>query len=890
MKKLSNLKIFLFIALIFIISHSLYAQQNEEYDMYYIDGYHGGWEMCGDCKKSWLRALFTELDEFPEWKVSLEVESETYELYKSYDPLSYERLYKHLQDTSSSARIEIWANSYNQPYCWTIDGESNIRNLIMGKERVQELFPGVKAVSYAVQEPCFTSALPQILNQLGFRQACMMDAGTLWTGYQSGIDKEVVLWEGPDGSTIPCVPSYGSEKHINSGITEALFDTPEYVKKYKDLGIDHVLGKWIQDVGMTVHPHLYAWNMSHNSRFTPRTLQTNLKHVTLKEFFNDVLPEPEYHFKFTQENIHPSSPWGSQVIDNLSAWIRENEKNLLMAEKLSTMASVLAGKPLFENDMVDAWKSATIAQHHDAYVCARPTQSRAFSLPEEDRMAGGWYWKAGAASWNSDRKSKTVQMRAKMLISQTGQHMKGSEQEVTVFNTLAWPRQEIVSLDVPVDRNTFDIIVTDMDGNEVPSQFNMRGDYYYDGSLREVELIFEAKVPSMGYSNYKIISLQKESKRKNLFSVIQDDENFLQIENEIYRIRFNRKRGGTIESFYSKKLKKEFCDDSLEGYNYFKGYFTKESKWRSSADSLSEISLLENGPVRAKILVTGKIADTHFNTFYTFFIDNPRVDVSANFNFPEKTFIGAPKEEEFSRELVKKPMYNEKMKLQAFLPVDLSDGKIFKDAAFDIYQSTLKDTHYETSDDRKMNLLLHWADIYSASENVGMSVFTDKLTAYSYGPDYPFTLTVAYGGFTGYYTGTVYLEGDKTVRYSFYPHQGNCYDAGIWERSREVNEPLTSQLHLPNSSMKSSYSFLEFEGDAPDVTAMYVKDDDVLVRFFNPYDETKKYTLKCDIPAKEVDEVSPDGSDKFNDLRGIENINFSLHGKGIKTFKFSKVF
>ena len=189
-----------------------------------------------------------------------------------------------------------------------------------------------------------------------------------------------------------------------------------------------------------------------------------------------------------------------------------------------------------------------------------------------------------------------------------------------------------------------------------------------------------------------------------------------------------------------------------------------------------------------------------------------------------------------------------------------------------------------------MNLLLHWADIYSSTENMGMSVFTDKLTAYSNSADYPFTLTMAYGGFTGYYTGTVYLEGEKTVRYSLYPHHGNCYDANIWERARERNEPLTSQVHLPNPTLKDDFSYLEFVGEAPDVTAMYLKDGDVLIRFFNPYNINKEYKMKCVIPFKKIQEVSPDGVNVFNNLEEGKRIPFNLRGKGIKTFRLTGVF
>jgi alpha-mannosidase len=102
------------------------------------------------------------------------------------------------------ARVEMVAGTLSQPYGGPCV-EEQYPAVVARTKLIRKHFPNALPVTYAVQEPCWASCLPQILVSLGYTGACLKDPGTAWGGYSAGFDAEVVNWVGPDGSRIPAV-------------------------------------------------------------------------------------------------------------------------------------------------------------------------------------------------------------------------------------------------------------------------------------------------------------------------------------------------------------------------------------------------------------------------------------------------------------------------------------------------------------------------------------------------------------------------------------------------------------------------------------------------------------------------------------------------------------
>ena len=91
--------------------------------------------------------------------------------------------YRQLKNVVVTKQVEFTNPTYAQPYCYNISGESIIRQFQYGIAKINKHFPGVTFTTYSVEEPCFTSCLPQILKLFGFKYAVLKCPNTCWGGY-----------------------------------------------------------------------------------------------------------------------------------------------------------------------------------------------------------------------------------------------------------------------------------------------------------------------------------------------------------------------------------------------------------------------------------------------------------------------------------------------------------------------------------------------------------------------------------------------------------------------------------------------------------------------------------------------------------------------------------
>jgi len=139
---------------------------------YFIDGYHGG--IYGHLP-SWQTSFMVEkLAQYPDWKINLELEPESWDTIAIHDPVSYNAFRQLFADQSAQGRIEYINPAYGQSYMYNISGESIIRQFYYGMSKLRQHFPTAVFSTYSSEEPCFTSALPQILRSYGFKYAIIV--------------------------------------------------------------------------------------------------------------------------------------------------------------------------------------------------------------------------------------------------------------------------------------------------------------------------------------------------------------------------------------------------------------------------------------------------------------------------------------------------------------------------------------------------------------------------------------------------------------------------------------------------------------------------------------------------------------------------------------------
>ena len=280
--------------------------------MYFVDGFHGG--VYGHYPlKTYTDFMADQLEAHPEWSICLEIEPETWDSVAVHNPSGLERL----KLLAMTPRVEFTNPSYAQSYMYTISGESIIRQFRYGMDKVWTHFPDAEFLTYAVEEPCFTLALPMVLSQLGFKYASIKCPNTCWGGYSAGFGNSVVQWTSPDGSHILAVPRYECEE-LGDKVweTKANGRYPEYIDACVAAGIQRPVGMCYQDAGWTNGPWLDYGGATH----------PGISYLTWRQYFEGE-PEGAEHevYKMSQEDVLGGLVWGSQILQKLAREVLDLE-------------------------------------------------------------------------------------------------------------------------------------------------------------------------------------------------------------------------------------------------------------------------------------------------------------------------------------------------------------------------------------------------------------------------------------------------------------------------------------------------------------------------------------------------------------------------------------
>ena len=89
---------------------------------------------------------------------------------------------------------------------------------------------------------------------------------------------------------------------------------------------------------------------------------------------------------------------------------------------------------------------------------------------------------------------------------------------------------------------------------------------------------------------------------------------------------------------------------------------------------------------------------------------------------------------------------DDRFKLSVLFPTDLHSPHVYKNAPFDVCESKLTDTFFDSWDQIKHNIILHWVDLAEQEGDYALALLSDHTTSYSYGEGYPLGLTAQYSG------------------------------------------------------------------------------------------------------------------------------------------------
>lgn len=838
----------------FIIACSVCAcWTGQAQQAYFVDGYHGG--IYGHYPVSWYtQFMIDQLEKNPDWRICLEIEPETWDTVKVRTPQAYELF----RQKAIGTQVEFTNPTYAQPYGYNISGESLIRQFQYGMRKIRTHFPEVRFLTYSAEEPCFTSCLPQLLKQFGFRYAVLKCPDTCWGGYTAAYGGELVNWIGSDGTSLPTVPRYACE-NLEPGSTwqtTAWRNSDAYLQACRKAGIRYPVGMCFQDAGWKNGPWLGSGENGCNRSIYTRW--TDYIEQIARGGTND-------NWHFSQEDMHVNLMWGSQVLQRIARQVRRAENRLVQAEKIAAMMHLMRGYTFCQEKVDEAWRTLMLAQHHDSWIVPYNDLNR------EDT------WAQAIRRWTANTIQTADNLIREAMQSDADTASMPEDRYLYVYNTLATPRREVVI--VPLS-----------------GKYGRKGAEVYDGEGRKhtsviastpdggMSLLFEAEVPAFGYTAYRV----KQNKRQ----VKIEQPHIVRtltytLENDQYKIVFDLLHGGAIKQLIDKKEDNHNVVSSTAGdaFNTLKGYFYEEGKFRLSTETPARLTVLKNNAFEQCVRIEGEIASHPFTQEITLIKGSRRIDVELTVHWKHNVGIGEYKETDWRAD--RRAYCDDRFKLRVLFPTCLESPRLSKDAPFDVCESRLDNTFFNRWSEIKHNVILHWTDLSEPKdEGYGLALLTDHTTSYSYGEDEPLALTAQYSG--GGLWGRDYgITQPLHITYALIPHRGQWEEASIPVQNDIWSEPL---LHAWQTEGTTGIRSLIAASDANwQLSAVQMQGDKLLVRLFNASRNASFGRLTFHIPVTAAEEIDLNGDLLMRQelkvaLEDKTGIHVSLPRFGLKTY------
>ncbi len=561
-------------------------------------------------------------DRPPHVKTCINLDARAYEFMAEKFPEVAARLKTHL----AAGKVELIGGTYGQPMGTTISGESNIRQIVMGRDVILRAL-GYPMVTFLEEEEFTHPQIPQMVSLAGFRYASLAQLDTWGRAGCPRTDVNVLSWKGIDGTVIPSVPK------------NALFG---YAPDLKKLAASPDFKK-LQAMGT---PLIFAWEeFGWESPEEPAYLTAPARYsalgpiefVTIKEYLDKYGRRADETTYFPMDAWNKSLTWGLGG-DQIRILDRKVDALLLAAELYDAVAAG-KGRPSQAAELEKAWRDLLASQSHDVGLCE-------YSRWQGDRMAPfdriedkhNFTW--GAIGYDHlDAANKQAQTVLDSALDDLGGRIDApakarEELAAVVFNPHAWDRTGLAATGrlYPVPPGSRDVVVRDRDGFVVTSQI-VKSDRDQDGGLVMAEVSFLASwVPSTGYDTYRV-EFASEAITPATPPDLRIDEAALKLDNEFLRVRLDPVNGGII-GLTDKSSGREMLDPAGGPFPRFTGRPNSVLPTRpeppaayDSGPSKAKIDWVAKGPLWATVRAQHAWKYLKFETWVTLAARSPYVEV-----------------------------------------------------------------------------------------------------------------------------------------------------------------------------------------------------------------------------------------------------------------------
>jgi len=724
----------------------------------------------------------------------------------------YPTLHRQIVDRVKEGRWEMVGGMWVEPDLNMPDGESLVRQLLIGKRYFKDKFGVDVRIGWNPDSFGYNWQLPQIYKKSGIDY--FVTQKMAWNDTNK-LPLKLFWWQSPDGSR---VLAYFPHDYVND---------IDPVKISSDVAIARKLNP-----GTPLMMHLYGIG-DHGGGPTRSMLDSGIHWTgsdrvappmnfgTAQSFFSEIekhldnehAPLWNYKVMATGDATLPAPPdgklslpvWNDELYfeyhrgvftsqSNHKRNMRQSEEQLLNAEKFSSIAW-LFGMPYPHDRLNDAWQKTLFNQFHD--LAAGSGIGVIYKDAQRDYDVVRW----------TTNEATSAALKKVSAEVQTGSSSGGVP--VIVFNPLAWSRTDHLAFDVqmPAASNT-GLAVLDPQGKPMPFQ-----EISKDLSTHTYHLLIEAKeVPSFGYQVLHVVP-GGSSAATDLTTDLTATG--LTLENSHLRVIVDPKTG-CITSLYDKAAKFESivaggCGNQLQT---FKDTPKQYDAWNIDAgfdkqvtmiDEADSVELIEKGPVRATIRIARAWQNSKFVQDIVLYAGFDRVDISNSIDWHETHVL-----------------------LKAAFPLAASGPE----ATYEIPYGSIERPTTRTNSWEKAKFevpALRWADLGDGAH--GFSLINES----KYGYDAKGNVLRLSLLRSPTWPDPEADRGHHQFSYSLYPHSGDWKQALTVRHGYEFNYPLSAfQVEPHEGSLPAEHSFVGVAEDNVVLTALKKTEDGdaLLLRFY----------------------------------------------------------
>ncbi|HXC97677.1 MAG TPA: glycoside hydrolase family 38 C-terminal domain-containing protein [Edaphobacter sp.] len=745
------------------------------------------------------------MDEYPGYTYSQSAAQ-----YTAWIAEKYPQMNDQIRKRVKEGRWEIVGGMWVEPDLNLPDGESLVRQLLVGQRYFQKEYGVTARIGWNPDSFGYNWQLPQIYKRSGMDY--FVTQKMHWNDTNQ-LPFRLFWWQSPDGSkvltyfptdyvhdnvnptrisadfaesvqrnpgTAEMLDLYGIGDH-GGGPTRAMLDQADHwIAAAKTDAVPtmryHTAQSYFTAIERNLNPDSPTWNYDSIAKGYTAPPASSSGAMGLPTW-NDELYFEYHRGVFTTQAEHKRS-------------MRTSEVATLDAEKLASLAW-LNNKPYPADQLTDNWKKITFNQFHD--LAAGSGIGVIYKDAQKDY----------AEVFHTDREITAASLKTLAAAIDTRVN---SGAPVLISNAQAWPRSETVALSIQLPEPSETIHLSNAHGSGLLSQV-----ISHAAGTNQFEVLARVEdVPALGYAVLHADGRMDE-KTGSTDLHLGDSPSAFTLSNGHLKLTVERKTG-CITSLVSvpsntESLAPNACGNQLQT---FKDIPKQYDAWNIDPGTLDHmvpitnvdsVTLLTDGPLRKTIRVIRTWQSSKFIQDISLDAGADSVVVDNDIDWHETHVL-----------------------LKAAFPLSATSPK----ATYEIPYGSIERTTTRSNSWEKAKFEVpaqRWADLGDA--NHGFSLLNDVKFGYdAEGNTLRLTLLRS-----ATWPDEVADKGRQQFRYALYPHTGSWKQALTVRRGYELNDPLKAeQVFSHTGSLPTEHSFVSV--DNPNVVLTAVKkaeDSDALI-------------------------------------------------------------